>query len=83
MVTIFNKRLFILEKGNKQKSKYNSHKFSLEDSKEIIKFKEKPRWPSRTHNDIINLSEIKQKNILDWKRLWKNKCSFRYFIVEI
>ena len=35
----------------------------LEDSKEIIKFKEKPDWPSRTHNDIINLSEIKTKKI--------------------
>ena len=72
------------KKGNKTKSKYNSYKFSLEDSKEIIKFKEQPNWPSRTHNDKINLSEIKTKKI-SWigKDYGKNKCSFRFFIIEI
>ena len=72
------------KKGNKTKSKYNSNKFSLEDSKEIIKFKEQPNWPSRTHNDKINLSEIKTKKI-SWigKDYGKNKCSFRFFIIEI
>ena len=35
-------------------------------------------WPSRTHNDIINLSEIKTKKI-SWigKDYGKNKCSFK------
>ena len=72
------------KKGNKTKSKYNSDKFSLEDSKEIIKFNEQPDWPSRTHNDKINLSEIKTKKI-SWigKDYGKNKCSFRFFIIEI
>ena len=72
------------KKGNKTKSKSNSYQYSLEDSKKInIEF-DKPTWSSRTYNNELNLSEIKTKKI-SWigKDYGKNKCSFRYFIVEI
>ena len=72
------------KKGNKTKSKSNSYQYSLEDSKKInIEF-DKPTWSSRTYNDEINISEIKT-NKISWKGkdFGKNKCSFRYFIIEI